>query len=82
MEGGGFLDIYKYSTRTGFSIKIYFKFGQHSRDEELMRSLISYLNSGQCNLRANQNVIEFAVIKFSNIPRRSYRSLLNTQYKV
>ena len=35
-----------------------------------MRNLISYLNSGQCNLRTNKNVIEFAVTKFSNIAEK------------
>jgi len=35
-----------------------------------MRNLINYLNCGQCNLRANQNAIEFAVTKFSNIAEK------------
>ena len=80
-EGCFFVDIYKETTRTGFSVKLVFKIGQHSRDQELMRNLISYLNCGKCNLRANQNRIEFAVRKFSNIPDKIIPFLLNTRYK-
>lgn len=54
------------SNRLGVQVKLVFQITQHSRDEQLMRSLIEYLD---CGLVFNQTetAVVFKVMKFSDL---------------
>jgi hypothetical protein len=47
-----------------------FTLTQHSRDEQLMKSLIGYLGCGRYFSYSNKNKGEFAVVKFSDITEK------------
>jgi hypothetical protein len=47
VSGDGCFSVrFKKSGATGFTVKLEFKISQHSKDAELMKSLISYLGCG------------------------------------
>ncbi len=48
-------------------IKLRFTITQHSRDEKLLRSLVSYLECGRYVLRKNKDYGDFIVTKFNDI---------------
>jgi hypothetical protein len=50
---------------TGFQVTLVFKLTQHSRDEQLIKSLISYLDCG--TVLISREVIYFKVTKFSDL---------------
>jgi len=52
-------------SRLGFQVQLEFKLYQHSRDEQLMKSLIKYLNCG--NVYRHQDLSNFRVVKFSDL---------------
>lgn len=54
-------------TNTGFNVCLVFLITQHSRDEVLMRSLVEYLNCGNCIKHTTRDSIEFIVTRFSDI---------------
>lgn len=55
------------SQRTGFQVSLMFTISQHSRDEQLMKSLISYFGCGHYVPRNNKDIGEFIVTKFEDI---------------
>jgi hypothetical protein len=70
-EGCFLVDIFKSSTmKSGFQVKLLFKITQHSRDEQLMRSLEEYLNCGNYQPSANRDAGDFVVTKFSDIDEK------------
>ena len=52
-------------SRLGFQVQLEFKLSQHSRDEQLMKSLIKYLNCG--NVYRHQDLSNLRVVKFSDL---------------
>jgi hypothetical protein len=58
-EGNFYIDIYKAKTNIGFGVTLRFKLNQHSRDAELMKTLIEYLGCGNYYLK--QDIVEFIV---------------------
>lgn len=51
--------------RLGFQVQLAFRLTQHSRDEELLKSLIEYYGCG--NIYKDRETFEYRVIKFSDI---------------
>ena len=64
-EGCYYVEIYKAKTKQGEAVKLVFQVSQHIRDEQLMRSLIKYLNCG-CII-INRTRVDFRVTKFNDI---------------
>ena len=56
------------TTMTGYAVHLKFQVTQHSRDEKLLRSFISYLNCGRISKRGN--AFDFQVYKFSDITEK------------
>jgi len=54
-------------TKSGKSVILKFHVVQHSRDIELMKSLISYLNCGRIELALKQSAVYFVVTNFQDI---------------
>jgi LAGLIDADG endonuclease len=84
-EGCFYISISKSAHKVGFHVQLVFLITQHSRDEQLMRSLISYFGCGHYVPRNNKDFGEFMVRNFEDInlkiipfflPRRGGR---NTQ---
>lgn len=55
------------SHRLGVRINLRFNLSQHSRDEELMRSLIDYLGCGNAYLRKDGGAVDYLVFNRSDI---------------
>ena len=66
-EGCFYINLYKASTKLGFSAYLVFQITQHSRDVELMKSLISFFNCGRYAFRPNKNHGDFLVTTFSDV---------------
>lgn len=66
-EGCFLINIYKSATKLGFAVTLVFQLSQHSRDIELMRSLISYLGCRRYVLRSTINSGDFLISTFSHI---------------
>lgn len=65
-EGSFFIRIIASTTSSlGFIVKLVFKFGQHSREEILIKSFIDYFDCGHVTLWKNEVV--FNVTKLSDI---------------
>lgn len=69
MSGDGcfLVRINKDATKIGFTAKLEFKINQHSKEAELMKSLVSYLGCGKYYPASNQDSGEFVVRGFSDI---------------
>jgi hypothetical protein len=67
-EGCFLINILK--NKTGFSVSLKFTVGQHSRDAELIKSLINYLGCGQIYLRSNKDAVDFVVSRYSDISEK------------
>lgn len=52
----------------GFQILLLFKLTQHSRDEQLIRSLVDYLGCGK--IYVNERSVDFIVTKYSDITNK------------
>jgi len=52
------------SSRLGFRVQLLFKLTQHSRDEELMKSLMDYLGCGNVSV---DGAVDYLVVKFSDL---------------
>ena len=52
---------------TGFQVLLVFRLTQHSKDEQLMRSLIKYFNCGYVSI--DIDYCNFEVTKFSDITK-------------
>ena len=59
------INIYKSKTKLGETVKLEFQLTQHARDENLMKSLISYFQCG--TIRKRGEFIDFRVSKFKDI---------------
>lgn len=66
-EGCFLINLYKASTKLGVSVSLVFQITQHSRDVELMKSLISFFNCGRYAFRTNKNYGDFLVTTFSDV---------------
>ena len=67
-EGCFLIRILKSSTNiTGSQVVLVCKITQHSRDEELMKSLVSYFGWGRYESAHNKNIGNFIVTKFTDI---------------
>jgi LAGLIDADG endonuclease len=55
------------NTKTGYRVWLSFKITQHFRDEELLNSLVKYLDCGSYYLNSKQNVGDFIVSRLSDI---------------
>lgn len=55
-----------YSLRV--QVQLVFKLTQHSRDEQLIRSLVDYLGCG--NIYVNGTVVDFKITKFSDLTNK------------
>ena len=55
-----------YSLR--IQVQLVFKLTQHSRDEQLIRSLVDYLGCG--NIYVNGRVVDFKITKFSDLTNK------------
>jgi len=51
----------------GFQVQLVFQLTQHSRDEQLMRSLVEYVGCGKYYTRSGKNFGEFLVSTISDI---------------
>lgn len=66
-EGSFGVQIYKANTKLGEAVKVTFTITQHIRDEQLMLSLIKYLDCGFVTERSREEAVDFKVIKLSDI---------------
>ena len=68
-EGCFLVDLIKSkSTKIGFSISLRFIITQHSRDEQLLLSLIHYFNCGKLN--KNNNCFNLTIRKFEDLDKK------------
>ena len=67
-DGCFLINIFKSSAmKSGFQVKLAFSISQHSRDEQLMRSLKEYLDCGNYQPHSSLDVGNFFVTGFSDI---------------
>ena len=67
-EGSFMVNIKKSSTyKLGAGVELVFQITQHNRDEDLMKSLISYFDCGYIKIRKKATGLDFIVTKFSDI---------------
>jgi LAGLIDADG endonuclease len=66
-EGCFFINIFKSTTKIGFTAALVFQITQHSRDENLLKSLIPFLGCGRYSLRSNSDYADYLVTSFSDI---------------
>jgi hypothetical protein len=59
--------LYKAKTKTGFAVQLRFQITQHTRDAQLMKSLVTYLDCGRIHLPSGYAHGNFLVGKFSDI---------------
>jgi hypothetical protein len=78
-EGSFQVDIRKsQTTKSGYSVLLIISIGQHRRDEQLLISLIGYLNCGRVKKKQklskkyNTEFFEFRVEKFNDIDKKNY----------
>jgi len=64
-EGSFHVKFLKSKTKLGEAVILCFKLTQHSRDEQLMKRLIEYLDCG--NIYRHKELIDFQVTKFSDL---------------
>jgi hypothetical protein len=55
--------------KTGYRVWLSFKITQHSRDEELLKSLVKYFNCGSCYFNSKQDVGDFITSSLSDISK-------------
>lgn len=65
-EGCFFVNVFKGTTKTGFAISLVFQITQHSRDENLLKSFISFFNCGRYSTRSSKYHGDFLVTSFSD----------------
>ena len=58
------------SHRLGFQVQLEFILAQHSRDEELMISLVDSFDCGKCCPRSGKDFVEFKVRTISDITEK------------
>ena len=57
------------SHRQGFQVKLSFEVSQHSRDEQLIKAIINYLDCGKIYVK-NIEVFSYRVVKFSDLENK------------
>ena len=67
-EGCFLIQIYRANTKVGAGVKLVFQLTQHARNEELMKSLIKYLDCG--NLYKTNEAFEYRVVRFLDIENK------------
>jgi len=68
VSGEGSVYIYIRENSIGnFGVELSFSICQHTRDEQLMKSLTRYLDCGNVNRRSREEAIDFIVRKLSDI---------------
>ena len=55
------------TVKTGFQVQLRFKLTQHSKDELLMKSLITYFGCGQVFKRSKEDKVGFQINKFVDL---------------
>ena len=69
-EGCFFVGITSSSTHhLGFQVRLAFELAQHSRDEQLIKSMIDYFNCGKI-YKKNKEVYNYRVVKFSDLENK------------
>lgn len=58
------------SCKVGSRVQLKFKITQHSRDAELMESLVKYLDCGNIYTKASVAVVDYEVKKFSDLTEK------------
>lgn len=66
-EGCFFVDMYKAKTKSGYITRLKFILTQHSRDIELMRSLVNYLGCGVIYADSKKPIVNITVSKLEDI---------------
>lgn len=67
-EGCFFIKIISSSShRLGFQVLLVFELTQHSRDEQLMGSLVDYLGGGNVYVRSNKLACAFQITSFTDL---------------
>jgi len=70
-EGCFLITIFKSKTKLGQAVKLEFQLTQHFRDEQLMKSLISYFGCGKVysrfNLETKIKAIDFKILKIKDL---------------
>ncbi len=67
-DGCFFINIMNSASHSlGFLVNLVFKITQHSRDEQLMRSLVDYLDCGKVFVRSNNTAVDFKITKFLDL---------------
>jgi hypothetical protein len=70
-EGSFYISLIKSKTLLiGTQVLLTFSLTQHSRDAELMKNIISYLECGRYSLRKNQLAGDIEVTKFSDLSKK------------
>ena len=65
-----FVGIIKSSTHHhGFQVKLAFELAQHSRDEQLVKSFMNFLNCGKF-IKKNKEIFNYRVVKFSDLDEK------------
>ena len=68
-EGCFFINIMNSTSNClGFQVKLMFLLTQHIRDEQLMRSLVDYLDCG--NVYKNRETVDFKITKFNDLTNK------------
>ena len=58
----------KSKMKTGYFVELGFNITQHSRDKELIKSIVKYLECG--NVYNNENKVEFKITKFADLAEK------------
>ena len=67
-EGCFFINIIKSKeVLVGYQVKLKFQVTQHTRDENLMRSIVSYLGCGNLYFVKSRKVTDYCVVKYSDL---------------
>jgi len=66
-EGNFSIKATKIQSKLGFKISVRFRLSQHSRDKELLSSLISYFECGVLVKDSRGPAVEYSVYKFSDV---------------
>jgi len=66
-EGCFYIGINKAATKIGYRVQLNFQITQHNRDEQLLKSLISYFGCGYYSARTNKLAGDLIVTKLSDI---------------
>jgi len=78
-EGCFLIDVYKAKTKIGFAVTLRFQLTQHSRDTQLMESLVGYLGCGAYYSKPDQDLGDFMVRKFLDVTSPPHFLRVNTK---